>query len=502
MITDQFNISEILKKRIMEYENESRAEQVGKVVESGDGIARIKGLPHAMAGEMIEFSPGVFGLVLNLEPDEIVAVVLAPHTSVKEGDPARCTRQVMQVPVGEALIGRVVNGIGVPVDGLGEIKTDKYRPVEGPAPAVLDRMPVTEPMHTGIKLIDALIPIGKGQRELVIGDRATGKSVILIDAILNQKGQNVICIYVAIGQKSSNIVQMVEKLKEHGAMEYTTVVTASASDPASLQYLAPFSGCAMAEEFMYAGKDVLIIYDDLTKHAQAYRMISILLRRPPGREAYPGDVFYLHSRLLERSAKLSAKLGGGSMTALPVVETQLGDVSAYIPTNVISITDGQIFLGTEIFNSGIRPAVNVGISVSRVGGSAQTKAMRKISGNLRLDLAQYREKAQFALFSEDIDKETKAQLIRGKAITEILKQEKNKPMPIEMQIVVLFAAVNGFFDKVEPPKLGLYEKELLGYMSRTFTNILEEIRTSKEISQKTDVALRSALASFQEVCSV
>jgi len=496
------DISSILKKKIMEFETEAKIEQIGKVVESGDGIAHIKGLPQAMAGEMIQFPNNIYGLVLNLERDEIVAVILGPHTAVKEGDWAKTTGKVMQVPVGEALIGRIVNGIGVPVDGLGDINTDKFRPIESPAPAVVERMPVLEPLQTGIKLIDSLVPIGKGQRELIIGDRATGKSVILIDTILNQKRENVICIYVSIGQKTSNVLQIVEKLKQAGAMDYTIVVTAPASDPASLQYLAPFTGCAMAEEFMYSGKDVLVIYDDLTKHAQAYRMISILLRRPPGREAYPGDVFYLHSRLLERAAKLSDSLGGGSMTVLPVIETQLGDVSSYIPTNVISITDGQIFLDTDIFNSGVRPAVNVGISVSRVGGSAQTKAMRKVAGRLRLDLAQYREKAQFSLFSEDIDKGTKLQLVRGKIITEILKQGKNVPMSLEDQVVVLYGAVNGYFDSIEISKIGIYEKELLSFMHRSNATLMDDIKNEKDITPKIEEELKKSMETFKGIFNV
>lgn len=502
MEPELLNISQIIKKKIFEFEAEAKIEQIGKVVESGDGIAHIKGLPQAMAGEMIQFPEDVYGLVLNLERDEIVAVILGPHTAVKEGDFAKATGRVMQVPVGESLIGRVVNGIGIPVDGLGDIKTETYRPLENLAPAVIDRMPVLQPLQTGIKLIDALVPIGRGQRELIIGDRSTGKSVVLIDTILNQKNQNVICVYVSIGQKSSNVVQIIEKLRHAGAMDYTIVVTASASDPASLQYLAPFTGCAIAEEFMYNGKDVLVIYDDLTKHAQAYRMISILLRRPPGREAYPGDVFYLHSRLLERAAKLSPRLGGGSMTALPVIETQLGDVSSYIPTNVISITDGQIFLDTGLFNSGIRPAVNVGISVSRVGGSAQTKAMKKIAGNLRLDLAQYREKAQFSLFSDEIDKETKNQLVRGRVVTEVLKQDKNVPMAVSSQIVVLFAAVNGFLDKVPSENIKIYERDLLGFMNRSYLSILESIEKTKDITPEIEKDLRTALESFKEVFNI
>ncbi len=496
------SISDILKKKILEFEAETKAEYVGKVIESGDGIAHIKGLPQAMAGEMIEFQSGIFGLVFNLERDQMVAVILGSHTSVKEGMWAKCTSRVMEVPVGEALIGRIVNGVGIPVDGKGDIVTDKHRPVERLAPSVVDRVPVDRPLQTGIKLIDALVPIGRGQRELIIGDRSTGKSAILVDTILNQKKEGVICVYVSIGQKTSDVVQMTEKLRRAGAMDYTIVVTASASDPGALQYLAPFTGCAMAEEFMYNGKDVLIVYDDLTKHAQAYRMISILLRRPPGREAYPGDVFYLHSRLLERSAQLSPKLGGGSMTALPIIETQLGDVSSYIPTNVISITDGQIFLESDLFNAGIRPAVNVGISVSRVGGNAQTKAIRKLAGRLRLDLAQYREKAQFSLFSEDVDKETKAQLLRGQIVTEVMKQEKNQPMGIEDQVVVLFAAVNGFFDNVPIANVRTHESELLSFIHRSYHEVLESIREKKEIDEEARGKITEAISKFKELFNV
>lgn len=499
---DNSDISSILKERILEFESSAKIEQVGRVIESGDGIARIKGLPQAMSGEMIEFPNNIYGLVLNLERDEIVAVILGRHIDVKEGDFAKSTGRVMSAPVGKALIGRVVDGIGFPIDGLGEIKTTDYRPVEGPAPAVIDRMPVSQPLQTGIKLIDALIPIGRGQRELIIGDRSTGKTSILTDTILNQKKENVICIYVSIGQKASSVVQIVDNLKQAGAMDYTIVVAATASDPASLQYLAPFTGCAMAEDFMYKGKDVLVIYDDLTKHAQAYRMISILLRRPPGREAYPGDVFFLHSRLLERSAKLSEKLGGGSMTALPVIETQLGDISSYIPTNVISITDGQIFLDTGLFNAGNRPAVNAGISVSRVGGAAQIKAMRKVAGSLRIDLAQYREKAHFSLFSEDIDKETKAQLVRGKIVTELLKQTKNAPMPVEDQVLVLFSAVNGLLDDIKEKKLKDCEKELVNYVKRAAPQLLETIKKEKDISKDTGEALRKTIISFKEIFNV
>lgn len=488
-------LASIIKKRIEEFSPQARVGEVGKVVESLDGIVRVQGLSSAMAGEMIEFPNKYYGMVFNLEREDVLAVLLGPHTAVREGDRAKSTGRVMEVPVGEALIGRVVNALGQPIDGMGMIKTVKQRPVERLAPGVIDRTPVVQPLQTGYKLIDALIPIGRGQRELIIGDRSTGKSVMAIDTILNQKNQNVICIYVAIGQKEANVVQFIETLRQHGAMDYSIVVTAPASDPASLQYLAPFAGCAIAEEFMFAGKDALIIYDDLTKHAQAYRMISLLLRRPPGREAYPGDVFYLHARLLERAAKLKPELGGGSLTALPLIETQLGDVTSYIPTNVISITDGQIFLENDLFNAGVRPAVNVGISVSRVGGKAQVPAIRKISGRLRLDLAQYREKQAFSLFATEVDEETQRQLRRGALMTEILKQDKYQPFPVEDEIIIIYAAANGYLDNIPVAEVANFEKSLLGFVRRSAPEIISEL---KELTKPTEEKLGKLIYQFKE----
>lgn len=492
------NVIEEIRKDVEGFKEETKAEEVGIVTESGDGIAHVTGLPHAMAGEMIRFSSGIYGLVFNLEIEEVICILLGAHTLVREGDSARCTGQIMSVPVGTQLLGRVINALGEPVDGKGKIKKDKTRPVEFPAPAVIDRSPVDKPLQTGIKLIDSLIPIGRGQRELLIGDRSSGKSSIVVDTIINQKDKDMICIYVSVGQKSSNVVSLVSRLEEAGAMNYTIVVDAPASDPASLQYLAPFSGCAMAEEFMYSGKDVFIIYDDLTKHAAAYRMLSLLLRRPPGREAYPGDIFYLHSRLLERSACLSEKRGGGSMTAMPIVETQMGDISAYIPTNIISITDGQIFLDTGLFNSGIRPAVNVGTSVSRVGGKAQIPAMRKVSSHLRIDLAQYREKQSFALFSSELDKVTKVQLQRGKILTEMLKQINYQPMPVEEQVVALFVAVNGFMDTIDPQRVKLFEQKFLSFLKTENPEVLKIIREKKDFDSSWEQKLGKSILAFKE----
>ncbi len=491
------DLNSIIKSRIKEFKPASKMEEVGQVIDSGDGIVQIKGLPSAMALEMIEFPNKVYGIVFNLEYENIIAVILGAHTDVKEGDWAKLTGRVMQVPVGDALIGRVVNSLGLPIDGLGEIKTDTFRPIEKMAPEVVDRSPVAVPLQTGYKLIDALIPIGRGQRELVIGDRSTGKSTLAIDTIINQKGQNVKCVYVAIGQKESNLVQIVQKLKETGAMDYTTMVVASASDPAAMQYIAPFAGCAMAEHYMYSGQDALIVYDDLTKHAQAYRMISLLLRRPPGREAYPGDVFYLHSRLLERAAKLSQAKSGGSLTALPLIETQLGDVTSYIPTNVISITDGQIFLVTDLFNAGFRPAVDVGISVSRVGGKAQVPAIRKIAGRLRLDLAQYREKQSFALFAGEVDKETLKQLQRGAIVSEVLKQDKNQPVPVEEQIIAIYAAVNGFMDELQIDLINDFERKLINYIKCSAPEIIPELKAlQKPVEEKLKELIRQFKESF------
>ncbi len=488
-------ITEIIKKRIDEYRNQVGAEFVGTVVESGDGIAHIRGLPRAMAGEMIEFERNVKGMIFNLERDEVVAMVLGAHTSVIEGDKARLTGRVMEVPVGEGILGRIVNPMGEPQDGLGEIKAANYRPVEKLAPEVTDRQPVTQPLQTGYKIIDALIPIGRGQRELIIGDRSTGKTALAIDTIINQKDKGVICVYIAIGQKATNVLQLAHTLKEAGAMSYTVIVAASASDPASLQYLAPFAGIAMAEEFMYAHhKDVLIIYDDLTKHAQAYRTLSLLLRRPPGREAFPGDIFYLHSRLLERSAKMSEEKGAGSITALPIVETQLQDITAYIPTNLISITDGQIFLVTDLFNAGVRPAVNTEISVSRVGGKAQIKSMRRVAGSLRLDLAQYRDKLTFAVFSSEVDKETRAQLNRGAAVTEVLKQKQGVPMPVMDQVAIIYAAVKGFLDNVAKEKIADFETKFLKFMHAKFPEF-------SELTDQTEPKLVALIKEFKEMFS-
>ncbi|MDI6731827.1 MAG: F0F1 ATP synthase subunit alpha [Candidatus Margulisbacteria bacterium] len=492
------DITAIIKKRIENFTPASHIEEKGYVLESGDGIIRIKGLPSAMSREIIEFSSGVFGIVFNLEREEVVAVLLGSHTSVKEGDSARLTGKVIEVPVGPELLGRVVDPLGRPIDGLGETKTTKTRPVEKIAPKVTDRVPVFRPLQTGYKLIDALIPIGRGQRELIIGDRATGKSTIGVDTMINQKGQGVNCVYVSIGQKEATIVQLVDKLRETGALEYSIVVVASASDPVAMQYLAPYAGAAMAEEFMYNGQDALVIYDDLTKHAQAYRMISLLLRRPPGREAYPGDVFYLHSSLLERAAQLSPALGGGSLTALPLIETQLGDYSAYIPTNVISITDGQIFLEIDLFNQGARPAVNVGISVSRVGGKAQVPAMRKIAGRLRLDLAQYREKQAFSLFAGEVDKETARQIERGGQISEILKQDKFKPFPIEDQIISIYAAVNNYLDGIPLERVKEFETKLINYVKTTAADIVPKLADfDNETAEKLKNVIQKYKESFQ-----
>ncbi|MFA6169973.1 MAG: F0F1 ATP synthase subunit alpha [Candidatus Margulisiibacteriota bacterium] len=490
------NISEAIKKRIEEFEAQATVDEVGIVLESGDGIARIRGLSSAQVGGMIEFPNNVYGLVSNLERDEITAMILAGHVSVREGDWAKNLHRLMEVPVGDALLGRVVNGLGQPLDGKGPINTSRTRPVEAPAPSVVDRQPVIEPLQTGYKIIDALIPIGRGQRELIIGDRSTGKSTIAIDTIINQKDQNVICIYVAIGQKTSTVVETVGTLNKHGAMAYTIIVDAPASDPAALQYLAPFSGTAMGEEFMHQGKDVLIVYDDLSKHATAYRMISLLLRRPPGREAYPGDVFYLHSRLLERSAKLSQAKGGGSLTALPMIETQLGDVSAYIPTNVISITDGQIFLSNDYFNQGIRPAIDVGISVSRVGGKAQIKAMRKVSGSLKLELARYREKQSFEMFSSELEKETQDLLAKGALLVEALKQNKHDPLPVEEQIAFLYGLSNNHFNNWPKDKVKENKVRFFDFIRTRGAQVLESIRTTKDITPETETALKELVQSF------
>jgi F-type H+-transporting ATPase subunit alpha len=463
-----------------------------------DGIARIHGLDKSMAGELLEFPGGVYGMVLNLEEDNVGAVLLGGELLIKEGDSVRRTGRIMQVPVGEAMVGRVVNAIGQPIDGKGPVATTDFRSVEFSAPGIADRQSVKEPLQTGIKAIDAMIPIGRGQRELIIGDRGTGKTAIAIDTIINQKGQGVTCIYVAIGQKSSTVARVVRTLEDAGAMEYTIVVAATASDSAPLQYLAPYAGVAMGEYFMYKGGAVLCVYDDLSKHATAYRAMSLLLRRPPGREAYPGDVFYLHSRLLERAAKLSDDLGGGSITALPIIETLAGDVSAYIPTNVISITDGQIFLESELFYSGTRPAINAGISVSRVGGSAQIKAMKQVAGRLRLDLAQYRELAAFAQFGSDLDKVTKAQLDRGHKMTEILKQPQYQPMVVEEQVVIIYAGINGYLDNITPEQVSHFEHDLLKFLKSNYAEIPKAIREKKTLDSETETALKNAIKEFQD----
>ncbi len=474
-------ISALIKEQIKNYKNELSVEEIGTVTYVGDGIARAHGLENAMSGELLEFSNGSYGMAQNLESNDVGIIILGEFESIREGDKVKRTGKIMEVPVGEALIGRVVNPLGQPIDGLGEIKTDKTRPVEAAAPGVMQRKSVHEPMQTGLKAIDALVPIGRGQRELVIGDRKTGKTSIAIDAIINQKGQDMICIYVAIGQKDSTVRTQVETLRKFGALNYTIVVSAGASQPAPMLYIAPYAGAAMGEEFMYNGKHVLIVYDDLSKQAVAYRELSLLLRRPPGREAYPGDVFYLHSRLLERAAKLSDELGGGSMTALPFVETQAGDISAYIPTNVISITDGQIFLESDLFYSGIRPAVDAGLSVSRVGGSAQIKAMKKVAGTLRLDLASFRELEAFTQFGSDLDAATQAKLNRGRRTVEILKQKLHSPLAVEKQVVSLYALTHGFIDSIPVDKVLDFEAQLFDYIEANQPDLFETIRTTKDL---------------------
>src|SRR4051794_30545234 len=481
-------ITSILRQEIENYERAIDVTEVGSVISVGDGIARIHGLEKVMAGELIEFPHDVSGLAMNLEEDQVGSVLLGDYTQIKEGDEVKRTKRIMSVPVGEALIGRVVNALGQPIDGKGPIQAVQFNAIERLAPGVVWRQPVKEPMMTGIKAVDAMIPVGRGQRELIIGDRQTGKTAIAIDAIINQKGGDMICVYVAIGQKRSTVAQVVSTLEKYGAMDYTIVVSASASDPAPMQYLAPFSGCAIGEYFRDTKRHALCVYDDLSKHAAAYREISLLLRRPPGREAFPGDVFYLHSRLLERAAKLSNELGAGSLTALPFIETQAGDISAYIPTNVISITDGQIFLESDLFYSGQRPAVNVGNSVSRVGGSAQTKAMKKVAGTLRLDLAQYRELAAFAQFGSDLDKATQTRLNRGVRTLEILKQGVNQPMPVEKQVISIYAAVKGHLDEIPVANILRFEKEFLAYLESNKGEILASIRDTKDITADNEKA--------------
>jgi F-type H+/Na+-transporting ATPase subunit alpha len=492
-------ITKIIREQIENYRQNVSVEEVGSVMSVGDGIARIHGLDKVMAGEMLTFPHDVFGIALNLEEDQVGAVLLGEYAEIREGDVVKRTDSIMSVPVGEALIGRVVNPLGVPLDGKGPILTNQRSPLERVAPGVVDRQPVREPLQTGIKAIDAMIPIGRGQRELIIGDRQTGKTAIILDTILNQRGGDMICIYCAIGQKRSTVAQVIKTLTDYGAMDYTIVVVASATEPATMQYIAPFAACAMGEYFRDSKRHAVTFYDDLSKHAQSYREISLLLRRPPGREAYPGDVFFLHSRLLERAAKLNDKLGAGSLTSLPVIETQAGDVSAYIPTNVISITDGQIYLEADLFNSGIRPAVNVGLSVSRVGGNAQIKAMRQVAGTLRLDMAQYRDLAAFAQFgAEQLDKATQAQLARGQRLTEVLKQDQYKPLAVEQQVIAIFAGVNGYLDKLELSDCGRFEKELLPFMETNYRGLMEKIRVKKAFDDALKAETKQALDAFKE----
>jgi F-type H+-transporting ATPase subunit alpha len=490
-------ISQVLKSEIEAFEKTVKVEEVGTVLSVGDGIARVYGCEKVMFGELLEFPGGIFGLAMNLEEHSVGVVLLGDDRAIKEGDEVRRTARIMEVPVGNAIVGRVVNALGQPIDGKGPIETSEFRPVERLAPGVIDRAPVKEPLQTGIKAIDGMIPIGRGQRELIIGDRQTGKTAIALDTIINQKGGDVICIYVAIGQKASTVAGVVKTLEDYGAMEYSIVVAANASDPAPLQYIAPYSGCAMGEYFRDTKRHALIIYDDLSKQAAAYRQLSLLLRRPPGREAYPGDVFYLHSRLLERASKLNQQLGGGSLTALPIIETQAGDVSAYIPTNVISITDGQIFLEANLFYSGVKPAINVGISVSRVGGSAQLKGMKKVAGRLRLDLAQYREMAAFAQFGSELDAATQGQLNRGVRMVEALKQDQYMPLPVERQIITIFAGTNGYFDTVPVNKVREFEKALLEHIDTAAPEIYRDIREKKELLPDAEKKLRGIIEAFK-----
>lgn len=503
MATRGQDIVSVLKQQIEQFGMALTLVDVGTVIEVGDGIARIHGLAAAKYNELLEFPNEVMGIAMNLEEDNVAAIILGDYTKIKEGDEVRCTGRIAEVPVGEALIGRVVDSLGSPLDGKGPIKSDTTRPVERVAPNVTLRKSVDTPVQTGIKAIDSLIPLGRGQRELIIGDRSTGKTAIALDTIINQKGGDLICIYVAIGQKASKVARVVATLESYGAMEHTIVVVTNASDSAALQYLTPYAGCAMGEEFMEHGRDALIIYDDLSKHAWAYRQLSLLLRRPPGREAYPGDVFYLHSRLLERAAKYAPEYGGGSLTALPIIETQAGDVSAYIPTNVISITDGQIYLETDLFNAGIRPALNVGLSVSRVGSAAQTKAMKQVAGRLRLELAQYRELAEFAQFgTSELDKATRTQLDRGQRITEVLKQTQYAPMPLEKQVMILYAAINGYIDDVPLDKVITFETSFHRFMEANHPKIGKNIAQEKEITAQTEEALKKAITEFKKGMSL
>jgi F-type H+-transporting ATPase subunit alpha len=490
------DISKIIREQIGNYAVEVDVAEVGTVIAIGDGIARLHGIERAMAGEMLEFTHGVFGIALNLEEDSVGAVLLGDFKAIKEGDTVKRTGRIISVPVGEEMLGRVVNALGQPIDGKGPIQAKQFQPIERLAPGVVDRQPVKEPLQTGLKAIDAMVPIGRGQRELIIGDRQTGKTAVAVDTIINQRGKDVICIYNAVGQKQSTVAQVVRTFEEYDAMSYTIVVAAAASDPAPMLYISPYSACAIGEYFRDSGRHALCVYDDLSKHAQAYREISLLLRRPPGREAYPGDVFYLHSRLLERAAKLNAQHGGGSLTSLPIIETQAGDLSAYIPTNVISITDGQIFLETDLFHQGVRPAINVGNSVSRVGGSAQIRAMRQVAGSLRLDLAQYRELAAFAQFGSDLDKATQAQLNRGRRLVEVLKQPQYQPLPVEKQVVIIFAATKGYLDSIDVEQVRRYEEELYRFLERNHPAVLTQIAEKKILDDQLRGAIEAALEQF------
>ena len=491
-------ISSVIKEQIKQYKSELEVSDVGTVIQVADGIARVHGLAKAMQGELLEFPGEVYGMVLNLEEDNVGVVLLGDNKSISEGDTVKTTGRVVEVPVGDAMLGRVVNALGQPIDGKGPIQTDKYRKIERVASGVIARKSVDTPLQTGIKAIDAMVPIGRGQRELIIGDRQTGKTAIAIDTIINQKGQGVYCIYVAIGQKASTVANIVKTLEEYGAMDYTTIVASTASELAPLQYIAPYSGCAIGEEWMEAGKDVLVVYDDLSKHAAAYRTLSLLLKRAPGREAYPGDVFYLHSRLLERAARLSDELGGGSLTALPIIETQAGDVSAYIPTNVISITDGQIYLETEMFNSGFRPAINAGLSVSRVGGAAQIKAIKKIAAPIRTELAQYRELAAFSQFGSELDADTKEKLAQGERIKEVLKQPQYKPMPVEYQVIIIYAVTKKFLIDIPTEAIGRFETELFAFIDTKYPQIPQSIKETKVMSEETEKELVNAINEFKK----
>jgi F-type H+-transporting ATPase subunit alpha len=490
-------VTAIIKKELEKYRTRLRVESIGTVLQVGDGIALVYGLDDVMMGELVQFPGDIMGIVLNLEEDKVGIVILGSEKNIREGDTVKRTGKISQVPVGEALLGRVVNPLGIPIDGKGPIATNRHRPVESPAPGIVQRQPVKEPLQTGIKAIDSMIPIGRGQRELIIADRQTGKTAIAIDTIINQKGKGVYCIYVAIGQKMSSVVTVNETLKKHGAMEYTIIVSASSRAAASLQFIAPYAGCAMAEEFMYSGKHVYVVYDDLSKHAQAYRQLSLLLRRPPGREAYPGDIFYLHSRLLERSAKLTDELGGGSLTAIPVIETQAGDLTSYIPTNLISITDGQIYLENDLFYSGVRPAINVGLSVSRVGGNAQTKAMKQVAGRLRIDLAQYRELAAFTQFGTELDKATQAQLTRGSHMVEILKQPQYSPLPMAKQVMIIYAGTNGHLDDLPLASVLKFESEFYDYMDRNHPDIEKNIEKKAILDDAIKARLDEVISEFK-----